>query len=268
MNLSVVLRPVLPAAGAVIAIVGGGGKTSALFTLAEELAMGGPGADGVITTTTHIVDPRSEEGRSFDQLLLDPTLANPAGVDDLPTWPQGPPQAGRGRRTVLAAGSEGGRLQGIHPSWVEVLRKVWPFVLVEADGSRRRPIKAPADHEPVLPSRPDLVLGLVGLDCLGQPMDEGVVHRPERFGPLTGATPGAPILLEHIGALCRSPQGLFKDAPPEARRVLILNKADLCAWAPTDLLGKLRALPDLGVHRILVCSLGNSAPERRVLAQD
>ena len=268
MQLSDALRSLLPGTGAVIAIVGGGGKTSALFTLAEELALGGPGDHVLVTTTTHIVDPRTEQGRPFDQLLLDPDLAGPAHGKEGPPVAQPQASTGRGRRLVLAAGSEGGRLQGLHPSWLEGLRRDWPFLLVEADGSRRRPIKAPADHEPVLPPTADLVLGLVGLDCLGQPMDEGVVHRPERFGPLTGAAPGSPIRLDHIGALCRAPQGLFKDAPPAARRVLVLNKADLCAQSPWDLLRALRALPDLGLHRILVCSLGNSDPARRVLAQD
>ena len=260
------LRPFIPETGAVLAMVGGGGKTSTLFTLAEALALGG--ADVLVTTTTHIVDPREEPGRPFDQLILDPILAGPAGTQALPAWQLASPGPSRGRRLVLAPGSKGGRLFGLHPSWIEGLRQAWPFILVEADGSRRRPVKAPAEHEPVLPPAVDLVLGLVGLDCLGQPMDEGTVHRPERFGPLTGAGPGDPIRLEHLGALCRSPLGLFKGAPPAARRVLILNKADLCALAPADLLRALRALPDLGLDRILICALGNSDPERRVLAQD
>jgi len=265
MHLSDALRPLLPEAGAVIAIVGGGGKTSALFALADELAMA---ADVLITTTTHIVDPRLEPGRPFDGIFLAPGLAAPPlpGADS--PWDRAPRVAGRGRRVVVAAGDGAGRLQGLHPDWIAGLRGAWPFIVIEADGSRHRPVKAPAPHEPVLPSCADVVLGVVGLDCLGRPMDEGVVHRPERFGPVTGCAPGAPIRLEHLAALCRAPEGLFKGAPAGARRVLLLNKADLCGRAPETVIRGLRAGPALGIDRILVCALGNSDPGARVLAQD
>jgi probable selenium-dependent hydroxylase accessory protein YqeC len=268
MNIAEALGSLLPPSSAVVAIVGGGGKTSALFALAEALAERSPTADVLITTTTHLVDPRTEDGRTFDQFLLDPALAEPASPSANGAWELTPPRPDRGRRAVLAATVKDDRLQGLHPSQVDGLCQTWPFILIEADGSRRRPIKAPAGHEPVVPLCADLVVGVIGLDCLGRPMDEKTVHRPERFGPLAGCAPGAPILVTHLAALCRAPEGLFKGAPPRARRVLLLNKADLCVTPPGDLLRELKSGPDLGVDRILVCALGNSDPEARVLAQD
>ena len=255
MDLAGSLLPLLPAAGGVIALVGAGGKTSALFGLAGELVGSSP--SGVLmTTTTHLYDPRLERGRAYDQLVLDPALAEAAG-------PWRAPVPDRGRRVVLAALEEPalGKLRGIHPDRVAELKRVWTFVLVEADGSKRRPVKAPAEHEPVVPDSADLVLGLVGLACLGRPMDEAVVHRPECFGPLTGCAPGAPIGLEHLAALCRSPQGLFKGAPPGARRVLLLNQADLCGLSPAALLEGLQAGGPVPADLILVGSLGPSAVE-------
>jgi len=249
------LLPFLPASGGVIALVGAGGKTSALFGLAAELAGGSP--SGVLmTTTTHLYDPRLERGRVFDQLVLHPALAEAEG-------PWATPAPGPGRRVVLAAWEEPavGKLRGIHPGRVAELKRAWTFVLVEADGSKRRPVKAPAGHEPVVPDSADLVLGLIGLACLGRSMDEATVHRPELFGPLTGCAPGAPIGLEHLAALCRSPLGLFKAAPPGARRVLLLNQADLCGLDPAALLEGLRAGGPVPADLVLVGSLRGVQPQ-------
>jgi probable selenium-dependent hydroxylase accessory protein YqeC len=253
-----------PAGRGVIALVGAGGKTSALFGLGEELALGAPGAAVLLTTTTHIYDPRLEPGRGFDRLALEPALEAPAqgGAGPCPL-PGGP------GRLVLAAREEPGtgKLKGIHPSRVSGLARAWDWVVVEADGAKQRPVKAPAGHEPALPPVAGLVLGFVGLGCLGRPMDAAAVHRPERFGPVTGCAPGAPIGLEHLAALAASPQGLFKDAPSGARRVLALNQADLCGLAPGELLAAFRALAGPGVDLVLVCSLQDPRPEARVLAR-
>jgi len=265
MRLAECLLPLLarPESGAVIALVGAGGKTSALFGLAQELGGGPTGV--LITTTTHIYDPRREQGRGYDRLALAPALLEPPGS----AWDPGPDGPAPGRRLVLAARElpETGKLQGIHPLRVAELRRHWAFVLVEADGAKRRPVKAPAAHEPVLPPAADLVLGVIGLDCLGRPMDEGCVHRPEHFGAVTGCAPGAPIGLAHLAALSRAPGGLFKGVPASARRVLLLNQADRCALAPADLLRGLLAAGPVGAGLILVCALADPRPGARVLAQ-
>jgi probable selenium-dependent hydroxylase accessory protein YqeC len=145
------------------------------------------------------------------------------------------------------------KLKGIHPSWLSALRKQWPHILVEADGSKRLPLKAPADHEPVLPPDPDLVVAVLGLDGLGQPMDGRTVHRPERFAQITDCELGEPIQWAHLAALAGHPSGLFKGAP--GRRVLLLNKADLAPILPTR--EQLAALP---ANLVLLGAL--EAPER------
>ena len=268
-SLAAVLRPLLPHSqdGGLIALVGAGGKTSALFGLADELAA--DGCDVLLSTTTHIVDPRREPGRPFDALRLDPRYAQAADAAD-PLLPQDFPAArpGQGRRVVLASreAAEANKLHGIHPSHVGVLRRHWPFVIVEADGARQKPLKAPAAHEPVLPDAADLILGLIGLDALGQPMNATRVHRPERFGLITGCALDEPIRLEHLAALAASPDGLFKGAPEQARRVLLLNKADCCNISPALMADHLRALAPGCADRILVCTLRASAPGERVRA--
>ncbi len=268
MRLGEVLRPLLPSAerGTVIALVGAGGKTRALFGLAEEFSAAGH--DVVMTTTTHIFDPRRERGRPFDQVVLEPAWTEPPGTKtpDQDAFAEAAVQPGRGRRIVLASSEVPalGKLRGVHPAWIGMLAG---FVLVEADGARCLPVKAPGPHEPVIPESADVVLGLVGLDGLEQPMDAATVHRHEAFSTVTGCTPGAPIRIPHIAALARSPQGLFKGAPTHARRVLVLNKADRCPMTPGDILRELCAGEPLGIDLVLVCTLWAPDPEMRVLAQ-
>jgi hypothetical protein len=62
--------------------------------------------------------------------------------------------------------------------------------LVEADGSRRLPLKGTAEHEPALPDGVTLVVAVGGVRALGKPVDEEHVHRPEVFSTLTGVGPG------------------------------------------------------------------------------
>ena len=70
----------------------------------------------------------------------------------------------------------------------ETLADLADFVLVEADGSRRRPLKAHALHEPVIPPCTRQVICVVGLSGLHRPVSE-VVHRPELFCSLANCTP-------------------------------------------------------------------------------
>lgn len=249
----------LQAAGAeppVVAFVGGGGKTSALFSLAGSLADGGLRV--ALTTTTLIRDPRRETGRRFDAVVLEKELAECAAPEAAAATPSIGGLVGAGPGVyVVASGPRPGedRVAGIHPSQVEGLGAVFDAVLVEADGSRELPIKAPAAHEPVVPEGAGLIFGLVGLDCLGKPMDGRTVHRPELFGPLVGCGIGEPLRAIHLRTLAEAPLGLFKGSPRNAVRVLLLNKAD--APAP-DALGETMEIfsgpPPSGVDAVAVGS--------------
>lgn len=46
------------------------------------------------------------------------------------------------------------------------------IVLIEADGSRRMPCKAPAAHEPVLLPQCDIVLAVAGVSALGESLEK------------------------------------------------------------------------------------------------
>ncbi|MGD1012582.1 MAG: selenium cofactor biosynthesis protein YqeC [Acidimicrobiales bacterium] len=267
MRVSDAIGLLLPSSGAVVAVVGAGGKTTVLFELGEDLAR--RGADTLVTTTTAIFDPRGEPGRPFDEVLLEADMAHPFqdhGEIRACCTRQASLEK-RGRLIVLASRAEpgGGKLEGIHPSWPARLSRAWAYVLVEADGAKRRSIKAPGEHEPVVPPSTDVVIGVVGLDCVGRSMDAATVHRPERFQAVTGCPMGAPVQLAHVATLVRAPKGLFKSAPPGSRRIVLLNKADRCVLPAAEVLGQILASGAIEADLIIVCSHDGSNSPGRVL---
>jgi probable selenium-dependent hydroxylase accessory protein YqeC len=240
LKLAEALVPLLPRDSGVIAFVGGGGKTSAMFRLAGELAA--LGRSVLVTTTTQLADPRLPPA-PVARVLLRPEMEL--------AFSRGPVPASAPGLTVLVSRETDapGKVKGIHPSWIPELKPLWDFVLVEADGSKRLPVKAPESYEPVIPPGTGLVVGVVGLDCLGKPMDGRTVHRPERFSIVTGCPPGAPVAWEHLVALVRHPDGLFKGATPP--RAVLLNKCDLASFLPSQV-----QLEQLSAELVLLGSVG------------
>jgi probable selenium-dependent hydroxylase accessory protein YqeC len=99
-------------------------------------------------------------------------------------------------------------------------------LLNEADGSRMRPFKAPADYEPVIPTQTTLVVPVVGADVFGTPLDADHVHRPELVSALCGAQMGTAITPAIVARVLAHPQGGRKGVPAGARVVVLINKVD------------------------------------------
>ncbi len=214
MRLSTALR-VLPKD--VVVLVGGGGKTTAMFRLAEELVA----ADRrvVTTMTTRIFVSQME--RAPGRLVLHGESSLLAQL----------PGALADYGHVLIAGGtvvEEDKVQGVPPQLLDrvAAHPAVDVVIVEGDGSRRLPFKAPAAHEPVIPASATVVVPMAGLDVLGQPLDAAHVHRPALVAELTGAALGDPVTPQMIAAVLAHPQGGAKGVPPGARLVPFLNKAE------------------------------------------
>lgn len=117
---------------------------------------------------------------------------------------------------------------GLPPEWLD---KWWEegladFFLVEADGAAGRPIKAPAAHEPVIPSSTTDLVGVIGIDAWDLPLQEENVFRSQIFTQLTGAKLGEKIGIEALNALICHPEGLFKNTPQDCRCHLFINKVE------------------------------------------
>ena len=67
------------------------------------------------------------------------------------------------------------------------LEKRFDYVLVEADGSAQRPLKAHAPHEPVIPAEARQTICVVGASGFGKPI-AGAVHRPHLYAALAGVS--------------------------------------------------------------------------------
>ncbi len=120
------------------------------------------------------------------------------------------------------------RLVGFEPAIIDEVKRHGLFdrILVEADGSARRPLKAPAAHEPVVPAASDALIAVAGLNGIGQPLTGDHLFRPEIWQHLTDDTAGQPITAAAIVQAFRHPDGLAKGCPSGAAKILFLNRAD------------------------------------------
>lgn len=151
----------------ITAVIGGGGKTSLLRTLGRELSR----RHRVVLCTTTKIYP-------FPDL---PCARTAAQLADLAQEP------------LICTGTDapGGKLT-VPPVSLAELAQAYDYVLVEADGSAGRPMKAHAPHEPVIPPEARRRLLVVGASGFGRPI-ETAAHRPDRYAALAGAALTDPV---------------------------------------------------------------------------
>jgi molybdenum cofactor cytidylyltransferase len=99
-------------------------------------------------------------------------------------------------------------------------------VLIEADGARLRPLKAPADHEPAIPAGTQQVAVCAGLGAIGKPLTHEWVHRSDRFSQISGIEIGSLITPESIQSVLTSEVGGLKNIPVDADRSVVLTQAN------------------------------------------
>lgn len=190
-----------------LSFVGGGGKTTTIFELAKELIK--ENKKVLISTTTKIFEPTEKE---YDYCFL--------GEIDAEFVPLS------GTITVVGEDIKDGKLIGITSEKIDKMinRNIFDIILIEADGSKRKAIKAPADHEPIIPESTTKTIGVIGLDCLNKSIDEDTVHRVELFKNISGNENLKTINGQSIINLVLDKKGLFKNSRGE--KILLLNKAD------------------------------------------
>jgi molybdenum cofactor cytidylyltransferase len=207
--------------GTTLAFVGAGGKTTALFTLARELIKTGEVASHystvLVTSTTHL--------GSWQAKLADHIFEVNSEVDVFKTTQNLP------KGVVLVIGDEeNGRLTGLDNGSLDKLRRIAEDhrlpLLVEADGSRGRPLKAPAEYEPAIPDFAQTVIVVAGLSGLGKDISDQWIHRPEIFSKLSGLQIGDKVSKEAIVSILRNKYGGLKNIPINARKIVLLNQAD------------------------------------------
>ena len=237
------------AAGDIVALVGGGGKTSAMFRLARERVDSGGRA--ITTTTTRIFAA---------QIALSPAHVPAAAATRENVLAA---LAAHGQVLVVGETDPGtGKAEGVSLDLFRLLRMWCPVacILNEADGSRMRPFKAPAGHEPVIPAETTLVVPVVGADVFGKPLLADHVHRPELVSALSGAPLGTPITPEIVARVLAHPDGGRKGVPVGARVIVMINKVErLPDRAPAREAAE-RLLREPGIQAVLLTAMREEPP--------
>jgi molybdenum cofactor cytidylyltransferase len=154
------------------------------------------------------------------------------------------------------------KLAGLPPEWMDALATELPDVtfLIEADGARHRPLKAPALHEPVVPAATTLLVPMADLDALGKPLTDEHVHRAGRAAHLLGVPLGAPVTPRLMARLLAHPDGGLKGAPETARIVPVLAWWQDGPLANACLETADRLAVQRGVERVIVADLRAKEP--------
>lgn len=189
-----------------VALVGGGGKTTLLFALGGQL----PGRT-LLTTTTRMGSDRS----GGFSTLIGPT-------------PEDLTEAFVEHDCLLAWKSiDGHKALGFAPVTVDAWAAAGlaDHIVVEADGARRLPFTAPAPWEPPIPSGASHVVACMGSDALGYVIADAL-HRPLRVAAAAGCSPYERLTPARAAAALTSPVGMRKNVTADARFVVAVTKVD------------------------------------------
>jgi len=238
MNISQALRYTPPSS---IALVGSGGKTTLLFQLARELvppvitaATSHLHTDQIKLADSHWKGTRPEDLAGLEANLLGVMLVTGPVID--------------------------ARTQGLNSDTIGWLYQICKNhalpLLIEADGSRQHPLKAPADHEPPIPDFVKMVVVVAGMSGIGKPLTGKTVHNLDLFSALSKLAPGEMITPGALVQVLTHVAGGFKNIPRAARRVVLLNQADT-----SDLQSQGQAMAEgllPGYHSVVIASLQQS----------
>ena len=189
-----------------VALVGGGGKTTLLFALGRNLP-----ARTLLTTTTRMGRDRTG---GFPCLIgpTDDDLASALDRDDA---------------VLVWRTTDERKALGFAPADVDrwFATGAADHIVVEADGARRRPFTAPAPWEPPIPESSTHVVACIGADALGYVIADRV-HRPLRVAAAAGCSPYERLTPARAAAALTSPVGMLKNVPGTARFVVAVSGAE------------------------------------------
>lgn len=208
----------------IVAVAGSGGKTTLVQALAIELAAKDQAV--AISPTTHIYPPPAR-------------LCGPAWLwgDDTPSLDEIAERIGPGKVMVVAQRlNSQGKLKGLNQDQVAALAASGAWLVVEADGAARKPLKAWAPHEPAWPGSELLRVVLVGARALGKPLGPELVHRHEEFCQAAGIGLGDRITPRSLTQVVLGPAGPFGERPAGVDCCLVVNQVDA---APPELVKSL-----------------------------
>lgn len=199
--------------GQIISVIGGGGKSSLLKKIGQELVK--LNLKVILTTTTKIepfpntavvlLQGRGEDIREELTYMLDEL------------------------KIIMVAKKRyhGNKLVGVNPEVVQKFKKYANIVLVEADGARQRPFKTHMPHEPVIPAATDKVIIVIGSEIVHKPLNDENVHRADLFAKKWNMELEAKLTRKIIAKELLSTAGYIRKIPLTSNVAIFINKTDL-----------------------------------------
>ncbi len=183
-----------------ISFVGGGGKTSGIFYFRDYLISKGK---KVLVTTTTAMEIEDNIDICFGNEFSGNCMLFSKKISDI-------------------------KAKGIS---IEELNRIkntneYDYILCEADGAKRKAIKANLEYEPVISNLSDNIFIFVGAEIIGKKASDENVHRIEVFSEITGLEIGKTISEESVIKCILSERGLMKGVYDKKASVFF-NKIEL-----------------------------------------
>ena len=193
--------------GNVVSIVGAGGKTTLMYYLGKELKENGK---VLMSTTTKILPPKKDEA---DFLAIGKEeYSNIKNKQDLGSY-------------VYSYGKNNeGKLLGIKEEEISLIKEDFNYIILEADGSKCKPLKGWSDTEPVIYNDTDITIGVLNIKVLEKEITDDLVHRLEEFKKLITGIEEDTITNKHLIRIIFNEKGLFKNS--KGKRILFINKVE------------------------------------------
>lgn len=172
----------------IISVVGGGGKTSLIKNMSDCLNQ--QHIQHFVATTTHM-------------------------------WPM---DFGDYGCRIGMIGSDGKLQPPTEEEWKSIFSKRIP-VLIEADGSKGLPLKAPEEWEPVLRKETTHVFAVLGASGLGKKVSE-ICHRPEKVMNVLKCSKDHYITKQDFVRLATDDRGLKKNVKSRWKYYVVINQVD------------------------------------------
>lgn len=184
----------------IISVVGSGGKTTFIYNLAKELRK----EKVLISTTTKMLCP---EKNQVDYFFCS------SEHDEL--------NIKKGRTFIAGEKINQNKISG-DISLIKKYMSSFDYVLLECDGSKRKPLKGWNENEPVILNETTKTIGVLPLHIVGEKVTEENIHRLEIFNSMFKTKIGDEITLDVIAEIITNPKGLFKGSVGE--KILFLNR--------------------------------------------
>lgn len=205
----------------IISVCGAGGKTSLIFALAHAFAAAGEKV--LVTTTTKLARSEAEGPLPW---------RHAANAGDVLAWANARfAQAGDFPPPLLAVSgrdASGEKCIGFAPEVIDEIAgaRLFTRILIEADGSRKCPLKTSAAHEPVIAGSTEATVFVAGLAGIGEPLSEAHVFRPALWSALSGTALGDSVTAEAVAAILAYEVARIRGHAKAERIAVFLNQAE------------------------------------------